>query len=145
MRLDVLGTDGLSGLAAKQRNICEQDEILRCCVRFLGRVSDEEYFSKLASAHCLVLPRPECQIVKAAFPTRLPEFLSTGRPVLTTSVPDVPRYLDAGIHAEIVDGDISNALACGILRLWQDPERALRIGLAGQNLGRQGFNYRHYM
>ena len=145
VRLDVIGTDGLSGLAAKQRKICEQDEILRCCVRFLGRVSDEEYLSQLASAHCLVLPRPECQIVKAAFPTRLPEFLSTGRPVLTTNVPDVPQYLDAGIHAEIVSGDTTNALASGILRLWQDPERALRIGLAGQNRGRQVFDYRHYM
>ncbi|MCC5656499.1 glycosyltransferase [Nostoc sp. XA010] len=145
IRLDVLGTDGLSGHAAKQRQICEQDEILVSCVRFLGRVPDEEYLSTLVSAHCLVLPRPESQIVKAAFPTRLPEFLATGRPVLTTNVPDVPRYLDAGIHAEIVAGDTSNALASGLLRLWQDPERALRIGLAGQNRGCQVFDYRHYM
>jgi glycosyltransferase involved in cell wall biosynthesis len=143
--LDVLGTDGLSGHAAKQRKICEQDEILVSCVRFLGRVRDEEYLSTLVSAHCLVLPRPESQIVKAAFPTRLPEFLSTGRPVLTTNVPDVPRYLEAGIHAEIVTGDTSNALASGLLRLWRDPERALRIGLAGKNRGCQVFDYRHYI
>lgn len=145
IRLDVLGTDGLSGLAAKQRKICEQDEILVSCVRFLGRVPDEEYLSTLVSAHCLVLPRPESQIVKAAFPTRLPEFLATGRPVLTTNVPDIPQYLDAGIHAEIVAGDTSNALASGLIKLWQDPERALRIGLAGQKKGCQVFDYRHYM
>ncbi|MDB9444797.1 glycosyltransferase [Anabaena sp. CS-542/02] len=145
IRLDVLGTDGLSGPAAKQRQICEQDEILRFRVRFLGRVSDENYLSTLCSANCLVLPRPDCQTVKAAFPTRLPEFLSTGRPVLTTNVPDVTRYLDAGIHAEIVSGDTSNALADGIIRLWQYPERALQIGIAGQRRGREVFNYHHHM
>jgi len=143
-RLNVLGTDGLSGSALEQRKICEQDEILCSCVNFLGRVSDEEYFSAISSADCLVLPRPNCQIARAAFPTRLPEFLATGIPVLTTNIPDIPKYLDAGVHAEIVPEDTPNALASGILKLWQEPDRARKIGLAGQERGLQAFDYRQH-
>lgn len=142
IHLDVVGTDGLSGPAAQQRQICEQDTMLRTRVRFLGRVSDEAYPKVLSSAHCLVLPRPDSQIARAAFPTRLPEFLATGRPVLTTDVPDVPRYLDADVHAEIVPGDTPKALSKGLLSLWKDPERATRIGLAGQQRCREVFDYR---
>lgn len=144
VRLDVLGTDGLSGMAAKQRKTVEKDETLHSRVRFLGKVSDEDYFSLLNSADCLVLPRPDCQIVRAAFPTRLPEFLSTGRPVLTTSVPDVPQYLEPGVHAEIVEKGTSTALAGGILRLWKEPERARKIGIAGREKGREVFDYRQH-
>lgn len=144
IRLDVVGTDGLSGPAVQQRQICEQNAILRTRVRFFGRFSDEAYPKVLASAHCLVLPRPDSQIARAAFPTRLPEFLSTGRPVLTTDVPDVPRYLDAGVHAEIVPGNTPEDLAYGFLRLWRDPTRAARIGLAGQQRCREMFDYRQH-
>ncbi len=144
IRLDVLGTEGLSGLAKKHRQACEKDVLLRSRVRFLGRVNDTDYLPILHSADCLVLPRPDCQIVRASFPTRLPEFLSTGRPVLTTDVPDIPRYLDAGIHAEIVQGDTPEALASGILRLWKDPDRAYQIGIAGQKRGREVFDYRQH-
>lgn len=143
--LSVLGTDGLSGLALKRRRVCEEDEVLNSCVNFLGRVSDEEYFAALNSADCLVLPRPDSQIVRAAFPTRLPEFLSTGRPVVTTDVPDIPQYLESGIHAQIVSGDTSNALAEGILAVWRDPNSAFNMGIAGQQRGREVFDYRPHM
>lgn len=142
--LYVLGTEGLSGNARQKRKTCEEDDILSSCVCFLGKVSDQKYFEILVSANCLVLPRPDLQVTKAAFPTRLPEFLSTGRPVLTTSVPDIPKYLEAGIHAEIVSEDSSQALAKGLLKLWRNPERARKIGLAGQQRSREVFNYRQY-
>lgn len=145
IQLDILGTDGFSGPSKKYRQLIEKDKNLSSRVRFLGRVSDENYLSTLCTAHCLVLPRPDCQTVRAAFPTRLPEFLSTGRPVLTTYVPDIPRYLDAGIHAEILTEDTSNALADGILRLWKNPARAKEIGRAGRRRGLEVFDYRSHM
>ncbi|AFZ49077.1 glycosyltransferase [Dactylococcopsis salina] len=144
IHLRILGTDGLSGNAADKRTICEKDDILSSCVSFMGRVSDQDYFKLLASANCLVLPRPKCQITEASFPTRLPEFLYTDRPVLTTDVPDIPLYLEPGIHAEIVSGDTSEALAHGLLRLWQDSERALKIGLAGKQRCYEVFCYRQH-
>jgi glycosyltransferase involved in cell wall biosynthesis len=145
IRLHVVGTDGFTGWAARHRQTCEKDSLLRESVRFLGRVSDDEYPVVLQSADCLVLPRPDNQIVRAAFPTRLPEFLSSGRPVLTTNVPDVPRYLESGVHAEIVDGNDGDALAQGIVRLLKNPDRARKIGLAGQQRCREVFDYRPYI
>ena len=145
IQLLVLGTDGLSGNSLKQRKICDQDNILHSRVKFLGKVPDQNYFKTLNSANCLVLPRPKTQVVEAAFPTRLPEFLATGRPVVTTNVPDIPRYLEAGIHAEIVSEDTSQALANGLLQIWQNPQRAQELGIAGQQKCYEVFDYRQHI
>lgn len=141
VKLNVIGTDGNSGRAARYRMICEKDDYLKNRVVFKGRVPDESYIDTLSESTCLVLPRPNIQIVKASFPTRLPEFLSTGRPVLTTNVPDVPLYLEANKEAIIVSGDSAEALAEGILVLWREPEKGESIGRAGKERGQIEFNY----
>lgn len=141
VKLNVIGTDGNSGRAARYRKICEKDESLKNRVIFKGRVPDESYISVLSRSTCLVLPRPNIQVVKASFPTRLPEFLSTGRPVLTTNVPDVPLYLDAGKEAMIVSGDTVESLAEGILEIWKNPKNAECIGRAGKERAKKEFDY----
>lgn len=141
VKLNVIGTDGNRGRAAQYRKLCEKDDSLKTRVSFKGRVPDESYISILSESTCLVLPRPNVQVVRASFPTRLPEFLSTGRPVLTTNVPDVPLYLEENKDAVIVSGDSTEALAEGILYIWKDPERAERIGKAGQKRGQKEFDY----
>lgn len=107
----------------------------------MGRVPDELYMKTLSEADCLVLPRPDNQIVRASFPTRLPEFLSTGKPVLTTNVPDVPLYLEANKNAMLVSGDSASALAEGIFELWSNPGKAKNIGLSGKKRGQLEFDY----
>jgi len=81
----------------------------------------------------------------AAFPTRLPEYLSTGRPVLTTAVPDVPLYLTPDLHAKIVKPDSVNAIAEGLIELWNEPAKAKAMGILGQKRGAEVFDYRPYI
>ena len=140
-QLKVLGTDGLSGRALAMRRIIEANPQIAGRVEFLGRVSDEDYPKLLTSPDCLLLPRPDTQTVRAAFPTRLPEFLATGLPVVTTSVPDVPRYLEAGVHAEIVAPTVEG-LASGILRLWKDPEYADELGARAKVQAMKVFDFK---
>ncbi len=140
-KLNVIGTDGSSGRAAQYRRLCEKDDCLKTRVNFKGRVPDDSYISMLSESTCLVLPRPNVQVVHASFPTRLPEFLSTGRPVLTTSVPDVPIYLKENEDAVIVSGDTAEALAEGILYIWDDLDRAERIGENGMKRGQIEFDH----
>jgi glycosyltransferase involved in cell wall biosynthesis len=143
--LRVIGTDGLSGTAKFYRKVCEQDETLKDRVLFLGRVNDKEYYDLLYLSDCLTLPRPNSQVTQAAFPTRLPEFLSTGRPVLTTNVPDISRYLIPEVHAEIVPANSAESLANGIVRLCKDRNRSEKMGLMGYQQALKVFNYKSYI
>ena len=133
VRLKMVGSDGKSRTSLKFGKICQQDEILKNHITFCGRLSEADYAKTLSTADCLALPRPDTQTNRAAFPTRLPEFLATGRPVLTSDTPDIPLYVEAGKHAEIVPAKGgAPALAQGILTLWKNPDYASQIGEQGQ-------------
>ncbi len=143
VRVRMLGCDGFSGHSLAFAKLISQDRELSQSVVFVGRVPEDAYLAELGNCDCLVLPRPNKQTVRAAFPTRLPEFLSTGRPVLTTSVPDVPVYLNAGEHAFITQpGPIP--LAQGIKEIADDPTRAEQVGKAGRVRGMEVFDYITY-
>ena len=58
-----------------------------------GWLSRAEYIKFIEHADCFVLPRPESQITRANFPTRLPEFLSFGIPIIIGSAGDVGKFL----------------------------------------------------
>jgi len=143
VELTIIGADGKSGTSLQYQQQCEQDQIDKL-VHFRGMVSESDYSKLLSSAGVLILPRKNCQVNLAAFPTRLPEFLATGRPVLTTDVPDISLYLEADIHAKIVEADRADAIATGLIDLWKDSNRADNIGKAGQEQGALVFDYRNY-
>lgn len=138
--LQVLGVSGDSPNALIRNVRKEQNFGKLKNIHFLGRLPDNEYFKILDRGDCLCLPRPDSQTARASFPTRLPEFLSTGNPVLTTKVPDVSNYLRGGIDAELVQSG-GYALAKGILNLYNDPKKAEIIGKNGYNRGVELFDY----
>ena len=140
VQLKIIGTDGLSGPSVRYRAEVERNPRLAARVFFMGRVSDDQYMTELGGADCLLLPRPNRQITEAAFPTRLPEFLSTGLPVITTSVPDVPCYLEAGVDAVIVHPNVKG-YADGILRVWEDPRFGESVGLSGAKRAKEEFDF----
>jgi len=144
VKLIMLGADGVVGYSLPFREMCERDMELRDLVQFKGVVPISEYYSILCLADVLVLPRQYSQTNLAAFPTRLPEYLMTGRPVLISDVPDVSVYLKSDIHAKIVQSDSSEAIASGLIELWGDQERACHIGMAGRERGAEVFDYRTY-
>jgi glycosyltransferase involved in cell wall biosynthesis len=117
------------------------DPLLRERVRFHGRVSDEEVKRHLWGSDALIFTRRSGRAARAAFPTRLPEYLVTGNPVLTSAVSDIGEYLVDGQEAIIVAPDRSAALADGILRLLALPDRGQSIGAAGRRKCAECFHY----
>lgn len=61
-------------------------------VFFTGWVGRNELPSYLENASLLVLSRPANKQAEGGIPSKLAEYLSTGRPVLTTKVGDLPLY-----------------------------------------------------
>ena len=107
-----------------------------------GWVSPEEYPARLESADCLVLPRPRCGTNQANFPTRLPEFLRTGKPVVIGDSGDVRLYLVHRQDALLLHESSAEEIADAIRGLAADPSLAKSIGQAGKHRGAAAFSYR---
>ncbi|MDY0151565.1 MAG: glycosyltransferase family 4 protein [Candidatus Cloacimonas sp.] len=65
----------------------------RDSVIFTGRIPWEVMHQILCGAAALVLAKPKNIQNEGAFPTKLGEYLACGKPVLTTSVGDIPLFL----------------------------------------------------
>jgi glycosyltransferase involved in cell wall biosynthesis len=128
---DIVGSAGKSGTALEARQAVDSDPQLRDHVRFWGRVSDAEVQERLIDSDALLFSRRSGRQAQAAFPTRLPEFLITGRPVISSAVGDIPEFLEDGRDAILVQPDNAASLASGIERLMREPDRGRRIGLNG--------------
>jgi glycosyltransferase involved in cell wall biosynthesis len=73
---------------------------------------------------------------------RIPEYLASHRPLITTAVPDVPEYLVDGEHACVAAPGDAEDLADRICRLADDRAEAIRIARNGFLRGRFCFDYR---
>ena len=62
----------------------------------------EELFERLRTARVLALPRPAGSFSQAGLPTKVAEYLASGRPVVVTAVGDLPLYLRDGVDAYLV-------------------------------------------
>lgn len=89
-------------------------------VSFLGRVSRDRVFAELRRAHFSVLVRPPLGYAEAGFPSKVPESLAAGCPVLLNLTSDLRRYLVDGREGIVLDGAAPEDVRLGI-------ERALRL------------------
>lgn len=109
--------------------------------------SHEEAIRIMKGAVCLVLARPDSLQARAGFPTKLGEYLATGRPVVVTDTGEIGRYLKDGENAYIVridecsNGRMEEAVAEKILEVLHDPVRAERIGAAGKEVAKRCFDW----
>ena len=142
VRFTIVGTEGKKGVAKKARAISETDKYLRGKVEFLGRVSDEEVVRRITTANALLLIRPDDIVTRAAFPTRLPEYLTSGTPVIVTGIGDIPKYLRDGFDGMVIGSCAPEAIAERIEMLMNMPDRGWRIAEGGFECAKKNFNYK---
>ncbi len=140
--LKVIGDSSFNRHGMKLRAMVSKDSKLRRSVSFTGKLTDGDYLACLADSDVLLLTRRDNMMARAAFPTRLPEFLATGKAVITTSVPDVPEYLVDGEHALVVNPSRPDLLAAKINILLKDRNLAASIGNNGRKQAIKLFDYR---
>ena len=111
-------------------------------LKILNGMAHEDVIRIMSRARCLVLARPDSLQARAGFPTKLGEYLALGRPVVVTTVGEIPRYLKDGESAYLVaPGDV-NLLTEKISEVFADPIRAERIGRTGKEVALQNFDYK---
>ena len=108
-------------------------------VELAGTVSGDELPAWLCGCAALALPRASGLFSSAGFPSKLSEYLATGRPVVVTATGDIPLYLRPGIDSFLVPPDDPAAFAQALERALYDPG-AVDIGRAGRETARTQFD-----
>lgn len=109
-------------------------------LQFTGRLENDEVMKHLQGCQLLVLTRPENFQTRYGFPSKLPEYLSTGRPVLVTRVSDIPLYLENGISAYLLDAASPVSVARTIEHIIQNYAEACEVGERGFEVAQKVFN-----
>lgn len=92
----------------------------------LPRFGMEEMPRVVAAAHVIVAPQRETPAARAQFPMKLTDAMAMAKPIITTSVGDIPQVLDGA--ARIVAPGVSDEIADAITQLLEDPAEADRLG-----------------
>jgi glycosyltransferase involved in cell wall biosynthesis len=79
-----------------------------------------------------------------SFPTRLVEYLRTGRPVFVSDVGDISRYLRNGTEAVLLDPRDPRRVASAIARVALRADRGAEIGRRGREAGARHFDRRRH-
>jgi glycosyltransferase involved in cell wall biosynthesis len=112
-------------------------------VVYTGKISKNEMPTYLKAAKILSLARPKNLQSDTGFPTKLPEYLATGKPVVITKVGDIPKYLKNGENAFIVEPDDTDAIAEAFEVILAQYAKALEVGARGQQLAKTVFSPRY--
>ena len=110
-------------------------------VHFLGQMSRTDVPAYLAGAKVLALARPTSIVADAGFPSKLTEYLSTGKPVIVTRVGDIPIYLKDNENAFLSEPDNAEAFAVKLRYILDNYDYALKVGSNGKRLTETIFNY----
>jgi glycosyltransferase involved in cell wall biosynthesis len=108
---------------------------------FTGQMSRTEIPSYLCNARVLALARPRSRIADAGFPSKLTEYLATGKPVVVTKVGEIPVYLKDNETAFLSEPDSVNAFADRLDYALKNYEFARQVGKRGKELAGTIFSY----
>ena len=111
-------------------------------IMFYGTASRDEIPPLLNNAKILALARPSSLQSTGGFPTKLGEYLSTGKPTIVTKVGDIPLYLKDNVNAFLVEPDDNKAFSEKIKFVLDNYENALLVAEKGKKLVYSTFNYK---
>jgi len=110
-------------------------------VQFTGYVNRESIPGLLNNAAALALARPKSKQAEGGFPTKLGEYLATGKPTIITNTGEIGRFLRDGENAFIAIPDNVDSFAGKIVEVFNHYQEATCIGLKGYDLVQSDFNY----
>ena len=120
------------------------DELgISASTHLLDYLSREEVSRYISHAKILVLVRRKDPFTDVTYPSKLTEYLATGKPVISVKVGEIPGYLQDNREAFLVDPGDVQALAEKIDFVLSNYEHAEAVGKAGRELTYSIFNYKY--
>lgn len=109
-------------------------------VTYLGSLGKEEIPEFVSNAELLVLSRPDSRQAQGGFPTKLGEYLSTGKPVCVTKVGEIPDYLEDNVSVFMATPGDVDSFADAMNRALSNPEEAKIVGTNGKKVAETNFS-----
>lgn len=113
-------------------------------VEFVGYLNRDQIREYLASAMLVISNRPKSQQDYYAFSTKVGEYLASRTPLLMTNWGEAVNWLENEKSAFIVEAEETTALADAIVYIYSHPDESKQIGIAGQEVCRQCFDYHRW-
>lgn len=114
-------------------------------LRLIGRISRSQVISELSRMHFTVLLRPVSRYSSAGFPSKIPESLAAGTPVIVNLTSDLDSYLRDGEDSLIVENCSSEAFAVTLRRALALNASDINRMIAGaRHCALRNFDYRVY-
>lgn len=125
-----------------EQEICELVESLglNTAIDFTGLVSADEMPKLLKGAYMLALARPNNMQAQYGFPTKLGEYLATGKPVVVTMVGEIGDFLVDGVNCRMAEPDNPQDFAEKMSWVAENEEKALVLGEKGKQLTNKEFS-----
>ncbi len=108
-------------------------------VTYLGHLTREEMPAFLSNASVLTLARPESKQAEGGFPTKLGEYLATGKPVCVTCVGEISNYLKDNVSAFIAKPGSVESFADALHRALACKDACI-VGASGMRVAFEHFN-----
>ena len=112
---------------------------------FTGYLTREQLIWCYRHSMGLLSCRSNSDYANYGFPTKLAEYLASGRPVVATTVGDVNNYLVDGETAFLAEPENTESIADAIRRLAANPEFAGSVGQRGKEIANRYFNYKNHV
>lgn len=113
-------------------------------IHFIHSLSRENVPTYLAASRVLCLSRPNNKQAEGGFPTKLGEYLASGRPVVITNVGEIKEYLVNNQNSIIADNDTPEEFASRLDYAMNNEDIANEIGVRGKETAFKEFNYQNY-
>jgi glycosyltransferase involved in cell wall biosynthesis len=109
---------------------------------FLGAKRSEQIPNYLINSLGIVMA-PQTNFESGGFPTKLGEFLASGRPVITTSVSEIPFYLN-NKNSFLIEPGNNNSIFLAMKKIKENSIIADKIGIEGKKTAELHFNITTY-
>lgn len=138
----VMGGPGSNGDRENIRKLAS-DLGLNNRLILLDYLPREEIIKYIFNSKILVMVRANDVKSQASFPSKLTEYLTTCKPVISVNVGEVSSYLTDGVNAYIVEPGDKQKLAEKIDNVLSDYDSALNVARMGKKLTETVFNYKY--
>ncbi len=95
----------------------------------------------MSNAAVLALAKPSNKQAEHCFPTKIAEYLSTGKPVLTTNTGSIPQFLTNRKNSFLTEPNNPVELAKTLSDIFLNYDQAEIIGKNGRELAQNEFEY----
>ncbi len=113
-------------------------------VEFTGKVPHRRILDLLAGSHCSVLLRPAGGYAEAGYPSKVPEALAAGCPMLANLTSDLAETLRDGHNSVVVDGTTPAQIATAVDRIRAMTDRQWQALSEAAAEAAEPFDHRHW-